>query len=179
MTETVKKYKGLFVTSNGTFFVDSELKYEFPLTRIYRAKKRNLEKTWDGYLHIKFPNSRYATPVHRIMGKLFCTNPCPTKFNVVDHINGIRSDNRESNLRWVNNHLNSINRPPTGIKFLYFRNWRANLTCKKQTYRIGCFPTYNLAYSACLVAKKILFDSEYEKYLVKYKNETVQKETQA
>ena len=50
--------------------------------------------------------------LHRIVADACVPNPRPDLFNVVDHINGKKTDNRPCNLRWVNVHLNSLNRNP-------------------------------------------------------------------
>ena len=43
--------------------------------------------------------------VHRLVAHIFCHNPRPDVFNVVDHIDGDPTNNLPVNLRWVNNHL--------------------------------------------------------------------------
>lgn len=54
------------------------------------------------------PGSRYlclscneVKYVHRAVAEAFVFNPNPSEFNCVDHINGIKEDNRAENLRWT------------------------------------------------------------------------------
>ena len=51
----------------------------------------------------------------------FKPNPFPMYYNMCDHINGNRSDNRLENLRWSNVNLNGINKK--NVKG-YWIDWR-------------------------------------------------------
>ena len=165
MIET-KKWRNLFVTSFGEVFCDVNLKHKFPLSKRYKIDKKTKEKVWEGYYSVQFPHSRKHFPVHRIVAELFITKPNP-KFNVVDHINGCRADNRITNLRWCNAHLNAINRPPLGIRYKRFRKgWVSHIRCKQKRFRVGVFKTYSAAYIASKKFKENLFESELKKYLL-------------
>ena len=64
----------------------------------------------DGYLVFRADAIRYTKLVHRIVAETFIPNP--ENKPCVDHINGIRSDNRVENLRWVD-HKENMNNPVT------------------------------------------------------------------
>ena len=59
----------------------------------------------NGYTYV-----RYFKPLHRLVADLFVKNPRPDIFDKVDHIDGDRSNNHYTNLRWVDNQLNCANR---------------------------------------------------------------------
>lgn len=64
------------------------------------------QKTTEGYRKINVDNFNTQVRIHR--GVMEAFNPIPNSQNyVVDHINGIRSDNRLENLRWVYQHENT------------------------------------------------------------------------
>jgi hypothetical protein len=171
----LKQWRKLYVSTTGLFYIDNELKHQFPFSKKYKRDKKTGELIWDGYHCIKFPNCRNYFPVHRIMADLYLHNPCPGCFKIVDHINRCRTDNSVSNLRYVNAHLNAINKPPIGIRYRLFRKgWVARLSCRKKKIRIGVFDTYNSAYHAAVQGKEELFQDEYKKYITKYqkKHET-------
>lgn len=80
----------------------------------------------------------------------------------IDHINGIRSDNRIENLRDVNRSENSQNRrvPNTnksgfiGVSWAKCRNkWEAYIKLSGKQKHLGYFSTPELAYEAYLKAK--------------------------
>lgn len=72
----------------------------------------------------------------------------------IDHINGIKADNRFCNLREADDSLNQANRKPaqknsTGYKGVFFRRDRGYFIAKVsragEHFRLGTFPTAELA----------------------------------
>ena len=57
----------------------------------------------DGYVAIglREGNKRTTKRIHKIIAELFVTNPKPDYYNIVNHINSIRNDNRAENLEWT------------------------------------------------------------------------------
>ena len=62
----------------------------------------------DGYLRCVNHDSerKYYIAVHRAVAEVFVKNPEPKKYNIVNHINSVRDDNRPENLEWVDSKLN-------------------------------------------------------------------------
>ena len=57
-----------------------------------------------GYVQVRF---RYGSKLaHRIVAQAFCDNPRPLLYTEVDHINGVKLDNRAANLRWLDRGAN-------------------------------------------------------------------------
>lgn len=69
---------------------------------------RNLKPNHKGY--IRFLGKR----VHRLVAEAFI--PKPDGKDEIDHINGVKDDNRVSNLRWVS-HKENMNNPLVLSKF--------------------------------------------------------------
>ncbi len=74
--------------------------------RLRKAKAANLKPCGNpetGYCSVRLPG-QISTYVHRLVALVFCEGFSPGL--VVDHINGIRGDNRAVNLQWVTNSKN-------------------------------------------------------------------------
>ena len=97
----------------------------------------------NGYIRASVNKAKYGC--HRLAW-LYVYGFMP---NQIDHINGVRSDNRISNLRDVTSAENNKNMKlrsdnvsgAYGVNFIKSRNrWQTRITTKGQTKHIGYFP---------------------------------------
>ena len=110
-----------------------------------------------GYLQIKLykNNIRKNYTHHQLMGLHFIPNP--ENYSQIDHINGIRNDNRIENLRWVNQSQNQRNKKKLfncssqykGVSWDKNKNkWEANISINRILKHIGRFATELEAFNA-------------------------------
>lgn len=102
--------------------------------------------TTEGYLQVQFHGKVYL--LHRL-AYLFKFGRFP--FGSIDHMNGVRTDNRIENLRDVTQRENMWNQPVhrEGVKepCVTFRNrnkkkpWEVSVRHKGKLFSVGCFPT--------------------------------------
>jgi hypothetical protein len=117
-----------------------------------------------GYIHIGINQKIYRA--HRLV--FLYVNGCFPDCDV-DHINGVRDDNRLSNLRLAyNNHLDNMQNTCmhsrntsgyTGVTYMRtggkrIKRWMAQIFSNKKRYHLGYFHTKEEAYSAYLQAKE-------------------------
>jgi len=129
--------------------------------RFYKTvKKWSKNKSYlnGGYFAIRIDNKSHQ--LHRIIA--FCFGKLEqiewiNHTNNVDHINGIRTDNRVENLRQVTNHQNQWNR--TKAKGYTWhkptKKWKAQIQLNGKPIHLGCYNTEEEARNAYLRAKKI------------------------
>jgi hypothetical protein len=93
---------------------------------------------------------------HRIIWKMM-TGKDPV--NLIDHVNGVGTDNRWANLREADNSSNQANRRKSKGDFLKgarrvsnCRGWQASITANRKTYYLGYFDTEREAHEAYLLA---------------------------
>ncbi|MCO1396395.1 HNH endonuclease signature motif containing protein [Burkholderia cenocepacia] len=104
-----------------------------------------------GYLVVEIGGNRFLA--HRIAW-VYAYGEIPNG-KEIDHINGVRSDNRLLNLRVATRAQNSQNRESAGVYFDRQRNrWRAFIWLNGKNKVIGSFPTRELAREAYLSAKR-------------------------
>ena len=116
-------------------------------------------KTLAGYLETQIFNKRYL--LHRLAW-LYVHGEMPDEH--IDHINGIKDDNRLCNLREVTRFTNMQNmREPTkrnkqgllGVSYDKFRNkFKAQIRINEKNTYLGRFDTAELAHEAYLSAKR-------------------------
>ncbi len=123
-----------------------------PITGIITNKfgKTLKSKDKDGYIIVRF--EKRQIPAHRV-GWFLLFGTWPN--NQLDHINGIKDDNRLSNLREVTPRENQQNRLshrngrlPGTTYFKRINKWVAQTSIDSKQYHIGCFDTEKQAHEA-------------------------------
>lgn len=113
----------------------------------------------DGYVIIKIGGSPFRG--HRIAWYMM-TGEQP---KVIDHINGITTDNRFENLRNVGFSENAKNHGkemgpkglPVGVRELPSGRYQARITCDKMVHSLGTFTSISEAKKAISIARTKLF----------------------
>ena len=152
-----KTFGNLIVCDTGRVYLQNGEEYPYFF-------KYNKAGETDGYLHVRVRG--HSRPVHRLVAKLFVENPCP-EFNMVDHRNRVRTDNRASNLRWCNNWLNSINRDNvSSTKFDADVNmWYGCYWLRGIEHIVGWFRTFRDSHLAVRAAKREAFARVYDDFV--------------
>jgi len=109
----------------------------------------------DGYIYPGI-NGKHVHQ-HRIIASAFLGLDITDLKIQVDHINGVKHDNRLENLRLVTHQQNQFNQ--TKAKGYSWdkksRKWRAKIQIDGKTHYLGCFDTEEEAREAYLEAKAI------------------------
>lgn len=100
----VKGYEGRYeVSDQGRV---RSLRYLGHVGKVQILKPGN---THGGYLQVPLcrDSQRKMLRVHRLVAEAFCPNPCPEKFNQVNHIDENKLNNAAQNLEWCDVKYNS------------------------------------------------------------------------
>ena len=131
-------------------YEDGNVERMNPRSKKWKMVKLSLN---DGYYKMEVRNGKMVQ-LHRLIYKAF--NPewdIENTTQQIDHINGIRNDNRIENLRCVSHQQNQHNR--TKAKGCIFRKGRyeSNIKLNNKSIFLGCYKTEEEARNAYLNAK--------------------------
>ena len=138
------------------------------ILRIYKNKTKELKpwKSKHGYMRVNLSqnNKPQKFSIHRLLALHFIPNP--ENKPCIDHINGIKHDNRLENLRWATHKENrNAFRTPTSINIItkggvrkkkYGWEWQYQMSGKRKSktmkskedlekYRIELLKKYNIS----------------------------------
>jgi len=127
------------------------------------AKSGHIAGSQDRNRYIRLEIDQIKLAAHRVAWALH-TGSWPPDHMQIDHINGIKTDNRPENLRLADNSQNqssSKSRPgKSGLRGVYWApkmgRWRAKIMKDKKTIHIGYFDDKKQAHDAyCAAAMEI------------------------
>lgn len=130
-----------------------------PAAHNVKAGQRATAKCGAGYGHIMVKRRRYKA---HVLAWLYVHGEWPT--GVVDHINGIKDDNRISNLRLATRSLNAANSARRSCSTSGFKGvtackkrWRAQITVNQRVVYLGLYATKEAAHAAYANAARLHF----------------------
>lgn len=141
-------------------YINGEMVYVNRFGDLWRWKynkfrKSNVKQEITGYIRIQICKNNIRQ--HRIMALAFLGLDINNKDIEVDHINGVRHDNRLENIRLVTHQQNQHNRTKAlGCSWSKWHNkWKSQICVNGKDIYIGVFKTEEEAHKSYLEAKLI------------------------
>lgn len=130
----IPNYEGLYEVSNLGRVKSLERVVYLPKRKIFRKLKErflrlNPSSDWYPIVSLHKKSKVEVKQVHKIVGLLFVKNPDNLPY--LNHINGIKTDNRSTNLEWCTHLFNMRHAFTTGLIPNGERNHKAKLTDQK------------------------------------------------
>ena len=115
--KAIKGYEGIYeISEHGKVrSLNHLIKYSDGRSRIQKGRILKTSLSKKGYVRVSLSKQkkRFHTSIHRLLALSFIDNPENKK--QVNHINGIKHDNRIENLEWVSNSENQIHAIKKGL----------------------------------------------------------------
>ena len=110
----IKGYEGYYMISDCGEIKSKER--VIPDGRFFKSKTKKPQLSKQGYLYVDLYKNgkRKHFYVHRLVAEVFIKKDCNSKL-VINHINGIKTDNRIENLEWVTSSENNIHAKIIGL----------------------------------------------------------------
>lgn len=122
--------------------------------KIYGSRKKEIiRKDWNGYIHIYFGSPKFNLSGHHFAWYMIHGN---VDYEQIDHINGVRDDNRIENLRASTNQTNSFNRRKV-VGYTWCKDkkkWLAKIKLNGITHNLGYYDNQHDARQAYLKGKQ-------------------------
>lgn len=88
-------------------------------------------KNSNGYMRVSVRTQNSDEKIHRLLALHYIDNPNPEEYNMIDHIDGDKTNNSLENLRWCNASINLTNRKTSGTIF----KTKYGTYCVQYTYK--------------------------------------------
>lgn len=153
MRKPIKGFEGKYEISDKGEVISLPRELKTPtITYISKERKSKGYKTYKGYLAYDFRSSGGKTVfVHRLVAEAFIPNP--ENKPQINHINGIKTDNRVENLEWCNNSENQIHAFKNDLQKGNFKHPNSKLNYEQVIFIKNNFNKSKPRYSIHKIAK--------------------------
>ena len=153
------KYPDIYISKCGRVYHNPQ---QHKFTILSRTEKYR-------YLTLPYDKPGNFEYVHIVAGHAWVHNPCPGVFNILDHMDRDCQNNDASNLRWLTQQLNSLNRViPKGWEKVVKKNgavfYRSSITISGKRHVTYC-RTKGEAIEVSKQRQKEFFASIYKQHV--------------